>query len=419
MKKCIYKIILVWSILLFIPLCIYADDKLIMEDFYFKNSSIPTLSSISEVPKINARHALIFDRNSKIPIYGKKEKEKCKMASTTKIMTAIVVIENSQLDDIVKISQKSAGTGGSRLGLSKNDKISVKHLLYGLMLKSGNDAAVALAEYTGGNVENFALMMNKKAKILNLTQTNFVTPHGLDDENHYTTALDLAILSDYALSNNIFSKIVKTKSYTISINNHPKTISNTNELLGNFEGLYGIKTGFTNGANRCLITACKRDSLDFICVVLGCDTKKNRTQDSINLLNYAFNNYSLINVENLIYEKFDNWFESHTCSFFINKGKTQNIDLYLEKSDFIFSNIAIKNSIKNKINIEIIFNSYFDAPVKMNTHIGNIILLIDNKRYYSVDILSNSTIYKKSPYDYISFILKNYPSFFKKNSTIL
>ena len=274
MKKHIYKLILVWTILLFIPFYIYANNELAEKDLYLKNNSIPTLSSISKFPKINAKHALVFDRNSKIPIYGKKEKEKCKMASTTKIMTAIVVIENSQLDDIVKISQKSARTGGSRLGLYKNDTISVKHLLYGLMLKSGNDAAVALAEYTGGNIENFALMMNKKAKLLKLTKTNFVTPHGLDDENHYTTALDLAILSDYALKNEIFSKIVKTKSYTITINNHPKTISNTNELLGNFEGLYGIKTGFTNGANRCLITACKRDSLDFICVVLGCDTKK-------------------------------------------------------------------------------------------------------------------------------------------------
>ncbi len=419
MKKRIYKLILVWSILLFIPFYIHADDELIEEDFYFKNNSIPTLSNISKVPVINAKHALVFDRNSKIPIYGKKEKEKCKMASTTKIMTAIVVIENSQLDDIVKISQKSARTGGSRLGLNTNDTISVKHLLYGLMLKSGNDAAVALAEYTGGNIDNFALMMNKKAKMLKLAKTNFVTPHGLDDENHYTTALDLAILSDYALKNEIFSKIVKTKSYTITINNHPKTISNTNELLGNFEGLYGIKTGFTNGANRCLITACKRDSLDFICVVLGCDTKKNRTQDSINLLNYAFSNYSLINVENLIYEKFDNWYQSHAHSFFINKGKTKNIDLYLEKRDFIFSNIAINNSIKNKINIEIIFNSYFNAPVKMNTHIGNIILFIDNKKYYSVDILSNSIIYKKNIYDYISFILKNYSCFFQKNSTIL
>ena len=143
MKNNIYKVLLVCFILFFIPVFIYADDKLIEEDLYFSNFTTPTLSNVNEHPKINARHAVIFDRNSKTIIYGKKEFEKCKMASTTKIMTAIIVIENSNLDDIVSVSQKSAKTGGSRLGLSKNDKVSVKHLLYGLMMKSGNDDSVS------------------------------------------------------------------------------------------------------------------------------------------------------------------------------------------------------------------------------------------------------------------------------------
>ena len=212
MEKNIYKSLILFFLFLFIPSIIYADDEIYEENISFVNFSNSTSSPQSDEPKVNARHAVIFDRNSKTAIYGKHEKEKCKMASTTKIMTAIVVIEKSNLNDIVKISSKAALTGGSRLGLSKNDKISVKHLLYGLMLKSGNDAAVALAEHTGGNINTFALMMNQKAKILNLSNTNFVTPHGLDNDSHYTSALDLAILSDYALKNELFSKIVKAKS---------------------------------------------------------------------------------------------------------------------------------------------------------------------------------------------------------------
>ena len=415
MKNNIYKVLLVCFILFFIPVFIYADNKLIEEDFYFSNFTTQTLSNVDEHPKINARHAVIFDRNSKTILYGKKEFEKCKMASTTKIMTAIIVIENSNLDDIVIVSQKSAKTGGSRLGLSKNDKVSVKHLLYGLMMKSGNDAAVALAEHTGGNIENFAIMMNKKAKALNLFNTNFVTPHGLDNEKHFTTALDLAILSDYAMQNEIFANIVNTKSFTILINNHSKTISNTNELLGNYKGLYGIKTGFTNGANRCLVTACKRGSLDFICVVLGCDTKKNRTLDSINLLDYAFNNYSLFNVEKFIREEFDKWYVSHRHSFYINKGKSQELNLSLNENDFIFSNIAVKNTERENFYVEIFFNSYLNAPISEYMQIGRIVLFNNNKAYYSVRIQPSNKINKKYIFDYLSYFIKNYFYFFAKS----
>lgn len=415
MKNNIYKVLLICFILFFIPVFIYADNKLIEEDFYFSNFTTQTLSNVDEHPKINARHAVIFDRNSKTILYGKKEFEKCKMASTTKIMTAIIVIENSNLDDIVIVSQKSAKTGGSRLGLSKNDKVSVKHLLYGLMMKSGNDAAVALAEHTGGNIENFAIMMNKKAKALNLFNTNFVTPHGLDNEKHFTTALDLAILSDYAMQNEIFANIVNTKSFTILINNHSKTISNTNELLGNYKGLYGIKTGFTNGANRCLVTACKRGSLDFICVVLGCDTKKNRTLDSINLLDYAFNNYSLFNAEKFIREEFDKWYVSHRNSFYINKGKSQELNLSLNENDFIFSNIAVKNTERENFYVEIFFNSYLNAPISEYMQIGRIVLFNNNKAYYSVRIQPSNKINKKYIFDYLSYFIKNYFYFFAKS----
>lgn len=252
--------------------------------------------------------------------------------------------------------------------------------------------------------------MNKKAKELGLVSTNFVTPHGLDSDEHYTTAFDLAIITDYALQNKIFSKIVKTKTYTVTINNNPKTISNTNELLGNFEGVYGVKTGFTNGANRCLVTACKRNDLDVICVVLGCDTKKDRTKDSIKLLNYVFKNFGMVNVKDYIEKEFNKWALIHKNSFRINKGKSQFFNLLLDEKDFEFENIAILNS--NNISTEIAFDSCYNAPVEAFSKIGQITLKINDINYYSVDILNNNYIQKKHPSDYFIYILKHYPQCF-------
>ena len=135
----------------------------------------------------------------------------------------------------------------------------------------------------------------------------FESPHGLDSDGHYTTAYELALLSDYALKNKTFLQIVGTYNYTISINGHPKSLTNTNELLGNLNGVYGIKTGFTNGANRCLVTACKRNDMDIICVVLGCDTKKLRTSDSIKLIEYTFSNFEYVNIQEKIDTELENW----------------------------------------------------------------------------------------------------------------
>ena len=300
MKLIKFYIVFVLCVFLFTTTA-YADiDSSEEIDFNeIKQEIIETSSNATDIPNINSRAAIVIDRNSKAILYGKSETEQRKMASTTKIMTAIVVLENANLPDIVTISKKAANTGGSVLGIKTGDKISVCDLLYGLLLVSGNDTAVALAEHVGGSIEGFADMMNKKAAELGLTNTHYVTPHGLDDDNHYTTAYELAILTDYALNNKTFYNYVATKSYTININGYPKTLRNTNELLGNLDGVYGVKTGFTNGANRCLVTSCKRGNLDIICIVLGADSKKFRTQDSIKLIEYCFSNYEVINLKQI------------------------------------------------------------------------------------------------------------------------
>lgn len=392
----------------------YADDELYDEDLLPSefSESIETSNSVDTVPEINARHAIVFDRNSKLTIYGKKETEKCKMASITKIMTAVITLENVNLDDVVTVSSRTAQAPKSRIGLSTNDKISVKDLLYGLMLYSGNDAAVALAEYVGGSVEEFADMMNKKAKSLGMANSHFVTPNGLDSEEHYSTAMDLAILTDYALQNQSFAQIVNTKSYSITINGYSKTVSNTHELLGNLEGVYGGKTGFTSGANRCLVTACKRGNLDIICVVLGCDTKKNRTQDSIKLINYTFNNYSLINIKEIIDKNFEEWDLLHSTSFTINKGTVSVVDLYIDENTIPYSYMAVKNSDINNIETKISFDSYFEAPLYKDSVIGTITLKINDTEYFVATIKNDNDILRKSVFDYIIYILSNYCNYF-------
>ena len=369
----------------------------------------PVSTNLADKPSINSHYSVVLDRSSKTILYGKNEKEKCKMASTTKIMTAIVVIENCKnLDDIVTISKKSANTGGSRLGLSTNDKLSVKNLLYGLMMVSGNDAAVALAEFIGGGIENFSTLMNNKANQLGLSSTHFVTPHGLDQEEHYTTAYELAILTDYCLKNETFRKIVNTKNCTITINNSPKNLNNTNELLGYLDGVYGVKTGFTNGANRCLVTACKRSNLDIICVVLGADTKKNRTLDSINLINYVFNSFTVVNIKDIVYKEFESWNYKNPPLFTINKGINPNLDLYIDNSSFPYENIAINNNSLNKINVKINHFSTFDAPLCENTLIGIINVKIENTELFQISILNKNPVLKKDVFYYLRYFFEKY-----------
>ena len=384
---------------------IYADDidTEFLADIY---PYIEASSSIDTEPSINSRAAIIYDRNSGLILYGKNENEKRKMASTTKIMTAIIVIENSNLDDIVTVSSKAAGTGGSRLGLHTNDKITVKNLLYGLLLCSGNDAAVALAEYVGGDIEGFAGLMNQKTQKLNLTNTHFVTPHGLDNDDHYTTAYELAVLADYALKNETFSKIVGTKNITISINNYSKTLSNTNELLGNLNGVYGVKTGFTNGANRCLVTSVKRDDMDIICVVLGADTKKDRTKDSIELIEYTFNNFELINIKEKIEEEFQNWKTCNLSSFIINKGLSNYINIYLDNIPYNF--LPVNSNQINNYSIYIYCDKNLYAPVLKDSVIGYLTLSLDNQTIFKIDIRASTSINKKSTNDYFTDIITNY-----------
>lgn len=373
--------------------------------------TIQTATSSTGMPKIDSRYAVVLDRKSKAILCGKKEETRTKMASTTKIMTALVVIENTNLSNIVEVSKKAAATGGSTLKLKKGDKISVQDLLYGLMLRSGNDAAVVLAEHVAGSIAEFAKLMNEKADELGLKNTHFETPHGLDSDNHYTTPYELALLTDYALNNTIFANIVKTKSCSITINGIARTIGNTNELLGNLNGVYGVKTGFTNGAGRCLVTAIKRGDLDVVCVVLGADTKKIRTKDSIKLIEYTFANFENIDIKTKIEEEFVTWKNINEKRIKIEKGIKQGINLKMQEYDLV--SYPIKKNTQDKISIAISAASNLMAPVEENTKIGEVTIFYENHIILKIDILTAEKIKKKGILDYLSEITGNYSSYLK------
>lgn len=386
---------------------VYADDDMDLE--YFEVSEeieiINASADLSKEPVLNSRAAIIYDRKTKEILWEKNANERRPMASTTKIMTAIVVLENCNLSATATISKKAAGTGGSRLGLKANDKVTVQDLLYGLLLVSGNDAAVALAEYTAGDVMSFAELMNKKAKELKLEDTHFITPHGLDQAEHYTTAYELAKMADYALENSIFAQIVNTKNYTVTINGNPKNLSNTNELLGYLNGVNGIKTGFTNGANRCLVTSVNRNNMNIITVVLGADTKKFRTSDSIKLIEYAYSNYKNLKITDLINSKYMEWKNNFEKNIMVNKGEEPNINTKLGKIENEY--ITVKNDKEKDIYVQVDTLNYLDAPVEENKIIGKIRVFVDNEEKFSIDIVNEKNIKKMNGFDYYRRLLMN------------
>ena len=374
--------------------------------FTFLSSFNGTFASEENTPNLNARSCIVLDRCSKKILFGKNEYNKVKMASTTKIMTATIILENCNLSQTVTISKKAAGTGGSRLGLKAGDKITIRDLLYGLLLVSGNDAAVALAETCSGNITDFANLMNKKVKDLGLNNTHFETPHGLDSDNHYTTAYELALITDYALNNSTFLNIVGTKNYTITINGYPKNLTNTNELLGSLNGVYGVKTGFTNGANRCLVTSCKRGDMDIICVVLGCDTKNFRSSDSTKLINYAFEKFQYVNVENILNEEFNKWKEENKNYFNIEKGISSNLQISISNIDTPIIPVKKDEISSLKVSFSVIQN--LSAPIYKDTAIGNFRVYTTSETILEGSIISAQNINKKDVFYYFKDFLKNY-----------
>lgn len=247
-------------------------------------------NDLKDPPQISAEGAVLIECDSGTAVFEKNAHVRMPMASTTKIMTALVVIDNAQLTDTVRIPREACGIEGSSVYLREGEEFTVEELLYALMLASANDAAAALAIHTSGSVEAFAEEMNELARDLGLSDTHFTNPHGLHDEDHYTTAYELALIARAAAKNGTFRKITSTQKTVIRRHSKESAhlLTNHNKLLRSYDGCFGIKTGFTKTSGRCLASGAERDGMSFIAVTLNAPDDWN---DHKRLLDAAFSQY--------------------------------------------------------------------------------------------------------------------------------
>lgn len=349
-----------------------------------------SLTYASDLPNIEASSGILIDINSGRILCSKNINEKRAMASTTKIMTAIIALELGNLGDVVTASQNSARTEGSSIWLEPGEKLTLEELLYGLMLNSGNDAAVAIAEHIGGSVEGFTKLMNDKAKEIGAINTNFTNPHGLHDDKHYTTAYDLALITRYALLNTEFKRIVGTSRKTITWcgKEWDRQLFNRNKLLWQLEGADGVKTGYTKNAGRCLVASATRNGRQFLSVVLSSPSV---FEESEKLLEYGFNNY--INRE--IVKR-----ENPIKTIEVKGGKVNHISIYPERD----IKIPVKDNEENKTTIIIQTPDIIKAPLKKGQTIGTIKVMLENNVVGISPLIVKEDVEQKSLYKFINNI---------------
>ena len=328
----------------------------------------------------------VLETSSGRVLYSKNKDKKLPMASTTKIMTAITAIENcDDLDEKFEISPKAVGIEGTSLYLRKGDVFSTRDLLYALMLISGNDASVAIAEHVGGSTSEFVTMMNDLAKKIGAKNTHFANTHGLDADGHYTTAYDLALITAYALENETFKEIVSTKNIKITNGEgENRYLKNKNKLLFRLDGCIGVKTGFTNDAGRCLVSAIERDGVRFVCVVLNCGPM---FEESETLLNTCANTYKLYGLTELYdYKKL----------LPVYDGRKDNVKIGTNKS-FIY---PLSEWEKNNLKIEYNLVDHVDAPLKKGSEVGEIKIFLGKdllffEKVYTIEEVKPKTIFQR------------------------
>lgn len=329
--------------------------------------------------EVDGQSAIVMDVEAGRVIYEKDIYKKLPMASTTKIMTALLAIENISLDKKVKINSKAEGIEGSSIYLKANEKVGAKDLIYGLILRSGNDSAAAIAYEVSGSIEDFAKLMNKRAKEIGAKNTNFINPHGLHDENHYTTAYDLALITREALKNPVFKEIVKTK-FWIADRDGYKHFSNKNKILDIYEGGDGVKTGYTMKSGRCLVASATRDNMQLIAITLNDHDWFNTTKK---LLDESFNLYKPYNL-------------------FIEGQKIIKIKVLGGKNKTVFLNsfesctIPLTEGEKEKLLTVIDIPEVLYAPIEKGQNIGKMTTYLNGKILNTTYLIANESIEKQS-----------------------
>ena len=345
---------------------------------------------IDEAEALGSSYCVIEQSSGRV-LYSGNEHLRLPMASTTKVMTAYVIIKNFDINEIVKIPKQAVGIEGSSIYLREGELFTVKELLYGLMLRSGNDSAVALALYTAGSVENFAVLMNREAANLGLKNTNFTNPHGLDNSAHYTSAYDLAMITKAAFEYPAFREIVSTKNVTIGEGESRRCFQNKNKILFQYEGGNGVKTGFTKKSGRCLVSSSTRNNMTVICVVLNRSDMFPASMDYMSLAHSEYKMKELISADVKLGE----------CKVLRGKSET--------------SAFALKNPVQypvcgdEQIDFYVKFNTHsLTAPVKIEQEAGNIEVFVENNLLKIEKIYTIETVEKRSFADDLKENLKKW-----------
>ncbi len=345
---------------------------------------IPLWTTPVRALSVSAQFACAIDARTGRVLYEKNAYSTHSMASTTKIMTALVALEHASPEEMVTVSANAAGTEGSSIYLSAGESLSMETLLYGLMLESGNDAAIAIAEHVGGSVDNFAKMMTERAHRLGVKNTAFQNPNGLDAEGHYTTAYDLALITREALLNPTFSEIVSTKRKSVpaSAESKARAFSNHNKLLSLYAGCIGVKTGFTKKTGRCLVSAATRDHMTVICVTLNAPNDWN---DHTNMLDYAFSSVSArpLVMKDMVLKNIP-----------IINGSSKTVEL-LAAEDFYIA-LDGKEGL-SKVKLDYMLPAEIEAPVTAGTPVGKLRISYDGKVVCEMDLLTGVDIAYQEP----------------------
>ena len=346
-----------------------------------KNRINEPIVSEEENIQLNALSAALVDGESGRVLYEKDGYTRMAMASTTKIMTCIIALENSNPEDIVTVSKYASTMPDVQLHIRENEQYYMRDMLYALMLESCNDVAVAIAEHVGGSAEGFAKMMNQKAKELGCTDTNFVTSNGLDADSHYTTAVEIAIISTYAIKNPDFVEITNQPNWNFSELTKGRTfmVSNKDKFLYMYDGAIGIKTGFTNNAGYCFVGAVKQNGNTYVSSVLGSGWPPNRNykwKDTSKLMDYGVNNF----------KKIDIFYQHIFTPIFIDNGK--------EKISTLTYSGEIPLLISENDYIKIIYYmpEKLQAPVDKNTIIGKALYYVNEQLIMEIPILTTESV---------------------------
>lgn len=342
----------------------------------------------------SAKSMVVIESQSGRVLYGKDYELKLPMASTTKIVTALTVLENcNDLSKEIQIDNRAVGIPGTSIYLKKGEILTIEELLYGMMLPSGNDAATALAYYVGGDIPTFCNMMAITARNAGAENSSFVNPHGLDECGHYTTALDLAKITAKALQNNKFKKIVSTKSTRIrgSLPGTYRYLKNKNKLLNSLNGCIGVKTGYTDDAGRCLVSACERDFMS-VCVVLNCGPM---FEESEELLEKAYDNYSNVTI-----------LPSYKLlrSIRVVDGKQDNVKVFTRREFKYPLTIDEAKRLEFRYNIPNVLN----APIKKDEVIGELEIYLDNNLLFFEKIYIMDNIQKIGVWSNIKDIISQW-----------